>query len=316
MIPARAMSFGRSAALALFACLAGPAAVAAVEVINRIVATVDGEPITAHEVRRYAEERHAREVDKQALLDAVITEKILEREIAVRKITAKKEDVDNYVAEVLARNKLTEEQFVKALKQQGLTLEKYRARIKREIERTQLVGQELRGEVTVTDDDIRRYYQEHKDEFAERAGVTVRDIFFPFKPEMTRADAMRLVEQAKAVKRMADAGQSFAELARRHSQGPGAESGGLLGTFRRGEMEPQLEQAAFALPVGVVSPPVMSPTGVHLLKVESAISGGAVPFDEVKDDIRQVLVSRALDDRFKVWIDTNVRARHHVEVIN
>jgi peptidyl-prolyl cis-trans isomerase SurA len=316
MIPTRAMSFGRVAAS--FFLLSLTALPAASEVVNRIVALVDGDPITAHQVRRYGEERRARGVAYEALLEAVITDKILEKEIAARKIVAKPEDVNRYVQQVMERNKLTEEQFTKALKQQGTTLEDYQTRIKGEIEKTQLVGSELRGEAApaVSDEDVRKYYEAHKNEFAQKSGVTVRDIFFPFHAEMTQRDVLRVVEQAKAVKQMADDGQSFDALARRYSQGPGADNGGLLGTFKRGEMTPQLEQAAFALNPGEVSPPIVGPNGVHLLKVDSIQASGHVGFDEVKDDIRQGLQQQAMDHRFREWIAKNLRTRHDVQVLN
>ena len=318
MIPTRAMSFGRFAAcLWLAALIALPVRPATAETVNKIVATVDGDPITAHQVRRYGEERRAHGVAWETLLEAVITDKILEKEIAARKITAKREDVDRYLTEVMSRNKMSEEQFAAALKQQGLTLEQYRTRIKAEIERTQLLGQELRGGAPdVSDEDVRKYYDAHKDEYAEKGAVVVRDIFLPFQQGMTQQDAMRVVEQAKAVKQMAESGQPFDALARRYSQGPGADRGGLLGTFKKGEMAPALEQAVFAMHVGEVSQPLVGPNGVHLLKLDGIQASGHVEFDEVKDEIRQILANQALDDRFKDWISKNLRERHHVEVLN
>ena len=314
MIATRAMLHGRLAAIVVVVCVvAGPASA---EIVNRIVATVDGDPITAHEVRRYGEERHARGVSEADLLQAVITDKILEKEIAARKITVKPEAIDRYVQEVMARNKMSEDQFKAALKQQGLTWEQYRTRVKNEIEKSQLLGQELRGEVTVSDEEIRRFYDEHKDEFAHKSGVTVRDIFFAFQPKMTERDVIHLMEQAKAVKQMADAGQPFDQLARRYSQGPGAENGGLLGNFKKGEMAPALEQAAFALEPGEVSAPVVTPTGVHLLRVDAIQADGHVELDQVKDEIRQALTTQAENARFREWISKNLRERHHVEVLN
>jgi peptidyl-prolyl cis-trans isomerase SurA len=300
-------------------CLLGLAALpATAEVVNKIVALVDGDPITAHEVRRYGEERRAANAPYDQLLDAVITEKLIEKEIASRKIVAKKEDVDKYLQDVMVKNKLTEDQFQKALKQQGTSLEDYRKRIKGEMERSALVGQSLREEPPeVTDADIERYYNEHKEAFATKSAVTMSDIFFPFQQGMTQNDALRVVEQAKQVKAMADKGQSFAALARRYSQGPGAENGGLIGTFKRGEMAPQLEQIAFALPVGEVSSPIVGPTGVHLMRIDSAQTNGPrIGLDQVKDEIRTALHNQAMDARFRDWIAKNLKSKHHIEVLN
>jgi peptidyl-prolyl cis-trans isomerase SurA len=316
VIASRAMFHGRLAAIVVLACAV--AVPASAEIVNRIVATVDGDPITAHEVRRYGADRRAQGYSESDLLEAVITDKILEKEIAARKIAVKPDAIDRYVAEVISRNKMTEDEFKAVLKKQGLTFEEYRTRIKGEIERTQLLGQEMRGveAVTVGDDEVQRYYEAHRAEFGHRTGVTVRDIFFPFQQEMTRPDVMRLMEQAKAVKQMADAGQPFEALARRYSQGPGAEQGGLIGTFRKGEMAPQLDQAAFMLEVGDVSPPIVTPTGIHVIKVDAVQIGGTVEFEQVKDAIRQALQVQAENARVREWIAKNLRDRHHVEVLN
>ena len=310
------MRFGR--VVASF-CLLGLAALpATAEVVNKIVALVDGDPITAHEVRRYGEERRANNAPYDQLLDAVITEKLIEKEIASRKIVAKREDIDRYINETMTKNKMNEEQFNKALKDQGSSLDEYRKRIKNEMERTQLVGQEMRGEAPeVTDADIERYYDKHKDAFATKSAVTIRDIFFPFQQNMTQRDALRVVDQAKQVKKMADSGQSFEALARRYSQGPGAENGGLIGTFKRGEMAPQLEQIAFGMPVGEVSGPIVGPTGVHLMKIDSAQTNGPrISLDQVKDEIRTALHNQAMDERFRDWIAKNLKSKHHIEVLN
>jgi peptidyl-prolyl cis-trans isomerase SurA len=309
------MSFGRRAASLLLLLLAVRPAPA--EVVNRIVATVDGDPITAHEVRRYGEERRAHGIGWDELLEAVITDKILEKEIVARKITAKREDIDRYVESTMAKNKMNEQQFAAALKEQGMTVEQYRARIKSEMEKTQLLGQQLRGNAPeVTDEDVRKYYEAHKAEWSEKSTVTVSDIFFAFQPQMTRDDALRMMEQAKAVRQMAESGQSFEALARRYSQGPGAEHGGLLGTFKKGEMAPPLEQVIFALQVGEVSNPIPGPNGIHLLKLDSAQFERHAEFADVKDEIRQILANQALDERFREWISKNLRERHHIEVLN
>src|SRR5262249_22053400 len=93
VIPSRAMSCAWRAALVALLCFAGSAA-ATSTVLDRIVATVDGDPITAHEIRRFGEDRRAHNVSEEELLDAVITDRILAKEIAARKISAKSEEID------------------------------------------------------------------------------------------------------------------------------------------------------------------------------------------------------------------------------
>jgi peptidyl-prolyl cis-trans isomerase SurA len=313
-----AMSSGRRAACALL-CASLLARSAWGEVLNRIVATVDGEPITAREVERYGEERRATGVSSHDVLEALITDKLLAKEIDARKITAKPDDIDRYVAEIKERGHMDDATFAAALKQQGMTVEQYRARVKEEIEKTELVNQEIRSRVNVSKGEVERYFKEHPDEFTNHAGgITVRDIFFAVRPGMSEKDIDGLVAKATEVKRLVAGGTRFEELARKYSEGPGADQGGLLGTFKKGEMAPSLERVAFALRPGEVSDPVVTPGGVHLLQVDSVAGGdgGAASLDDVKEQIHESLYNQALEQRFRDWISKDLRERHHVEVLN
>src|SRR5207247_3546167 len=94
MIRRRAMPRGvRVAALVVPALLAGAARA---EIANRIVATIDGEPITAHEVRRYANERNAESTPATRVLEAPLTDKLLQKEIKAVGMTAHGDEADPY----------------------------------------------------------------------------------------------------------------------------------------------------------------------------------------------------------------------------
>lgn len=73
--------------------------------------------------------------------------------------------------------------------------------------------------------------------------------------------------RAKALKNRIDNGESFSDVAKKYSSCPSGEFGGNLGYFERGKMVKEFEDAAFALPVGVVSNPVQTQFGWHLIKV-------------------------------------------------
>ncbi len=149
---------------------------------------------------------------------------------------------------------------------------------------------------------LHAYYDAHKADWEQ---VKARHILIRFqgskmpapegKKELTAAEAL-----ANATERRAKiiAGADFATGAKEESddKGSGA-NGGDLGSFGKGQMVPEFEKEAFALPVGEVSQPVKSPFGYHLIKVESH---GAKPFDEVKASIQKQLpgemAQKALSD--------------------
>jgi hypothetical protein len=107
-------------------------------VVNRIVALVDGDPITMHEVSTFTASdprlAEAARTDQGGVLDLLITQRILAKEIQAQGITISDAEIDRYVASIRQRNNLSEEQLDAALAQQGLTMARYRAQIKEELE--------------------------------------------------------------------------------------------------------------------------------------------------------------------------------------
>src|SRR5437867_343845 len=175
MIRGRPMPRGvRVAALVLPVLLAGAARA---EITNRIVATIDGEPVTAHEVRRYAKEHAAEGRPDAQVLDTLITDKLLEKEIKAQGITARADEIDRYVEEIQQRNGMDRERFTAALAMQGMSFETYRARVKSELEKAALVNREIRQHVNVSPGEVRRYYDAHLANYVTVERVRVRDIF-------------------------------------------------------------------------------------------------------------------------------------------
>jgi peptidyl-prolyl cis-trans isomerase SurA len=292
------------------------ATVGRAEIVNRIVATVDGEPITAHEVQRYADERGAEQIPASQVLDALITDKLLEKEASVQGIAARDDEIDGYIAQVKARGHMGDEQFKQALTQQGLTVEGYRAQVKKEIEKTSLVNREIRQRVNVSPQEIDRYYKAHLDDYTINERVKVRDIFFRIDERDGPDASAKTKAKAEEVRRLALDGRDFGALAAQFSEGPGADKGGLLGTFSKGEMESALDDAAFDLEPGRVSALVETPRGFHILRVDEVVPAGHKKLEDVQDEIRDALYGDAVQNRFSDFLARGLRERHHVEILN
>ncbi len=121
--------------------------------------------------------------------------------------------------------------------------------------------------VTVTDAEIRKYYDDHRDEFKQPATAFLSYTEILRLPD--GADSAAARQRALDLRKEIADGAPFEEVAKRESADSGsAAKGGDLGEFAKGTMDPAFERAAFSLPVGTLSEPVLSAFGYHLIKVE------------------------------------------------
>ncbi len=288
------------------------------EIVNRIIATIDGDPVTQHELDQFAKERKADGQDHDAVLQALITDLLMQKEIKKAGIEVKSDDVDRAVDDIRNQNRLDEAGFAKAIKDQGFTMEGFRRKVKDELERNELVNREVRGRVNVSPQEIERYYEAHKSDYSGGDKVTLSDIVL--RPTKNDPEEMRrLATLAKQVAEQAKSG-NFADVARHYSTAPSAQDGGLLGTFEKGELDARLAAVAFKMKVGEVSDPIPTNTGIHIIRVEQFSGGGSKDttrkLDDVKDEIREELYKQQIGTRFQEFLSTKLRERHHVELLN
>jgi parvulin-like peptidyl-prolyl isomerase len=120
--------------------------------------------------------------------------------------------------------------------------------------------------VSVSDKEIDQYYKSHQDEFKMPAMAKVQYVSIDRSP--TASDSAAALQRAQQVRTAALA--DFAGTAKRESaDSVSGKNGGSLGKMRRGQTVPAFEQAAFAIPVGQVSEPVLTQFGYHIIKVSS-----------------------------------------------
>jgi len=121
--------------------------------------------------------------------------------------------------------------------------------------------------VSVGDDEIARYYEDHPDEFGQDAQVRCEYVIFEITP--SPADSQAVEGAIADLLAQARAGEDFAELAQDYSEDPGtASQGGDLGLFGRGKMVAEFDSVAFSLEAGTISEPVLTQKGWHIIKLE------------------------------------------------
>jgi len=314
----------RASARRLALALAGAVILAAAPaaravVLNRILATVDGKPLTLYELKTFSTSNiQARQInsnDPSALLELLITTRLIDREIADKGISISDTDIDHYIDQVRAQNQLSPEQLEEALRQQGLDRDSYRIQIRDEMQRAQLINREIRGKVNVTPEEVERYYEAHLSEYEKDPEVTVSHIMLRLAPDAPEYEVERVMARANEIHERLDDGESFEDAAHQYSEDQAAESGGKLGTFKVGSMLDALDKAASDLDVGEYSEPVRSEVGVHIVRLDARSADTHQPLADLNDEIKERLYNQALEERYKRWLTEDLRQRHHVEIL-
>jgi len=141
--------------------------------------------------------------------------------------------------------------------------------------------------VEMTDGQLAEYYEQHKEEFRREEQVRARHILFKLAQQAGAEEEARVRGEAETTLQRIQAGEDFAALASQLSEDPvSAQQGGDLGFFKRGEMVKPFEEMAFGLKPGVVSDPVRTDFGYHLIKVEEMQQAGYEPVEAVRAELR------------------------------
>ncbi|NLL31228.1 MAG: peptidylprolyl isomerase [Clostridiales bacterium] len=155
---------------------------------------------------------------------------------------------------------------------------------------TQLTLNKILLDVTVTEEDALNYYNENKAQFVQQPTVSAKHILVDSE------------ELAKSIKSEIESNEiTFEDAAAKYSSCPSKEQGGNLGSFGKGMMVKEFEDVAFNSDLNVVSEPVKTQFGYHLIKVEEKNEAQEMKFEDVKDQIVSNLLQQAQE---KKYIDT------------
>ncbi len=263
--------------------LTAPARAARDEVaLDAIAAMVNDEPVLASDVEEqlflFLQRAQARpdssQVDtlRRQVLDQLIDEKLLLAEAKRQNITVSPAEVAKHVENAIAEAKQRlggEQAFQQQLQRENTTEARLRERYRGDVERQMLgerVVQKLFPRKTVPQAEAESYYREHKDDFPKRPPqLKLQVIQITPSPDSAALKAGKA--KIDAIRKRLVSGEKFAKVAAEVSDDPAtANSGGDLGFFRHGQMEPQLEDAAFAQAPGKLSAPLRTAFGWHLVE--------------------------------------------------
>ncbi len=297
------------------------------ETCNRIVAFVNNDVITLHELEKSIEELTGQSSDylkaqdeqqflviRREILEQMINEKIAQEKILDLGIQMTEAEIDSTVENIKQANQLTQEDLINYLKAEGLSYERFRKKIKEDLERGRLVDYEVNSKTIVREDQITDYYNSHIDDYKTDAQVHIAGISLIQNNPEDAEELNELTRKAESILARIREGEDFDTLAEEFSQGPGAEDGGNLGVLKVSEIDPALWKILKKLPQGGVSEPIIRGNSIHIVKLIKKDDAGARPLEEVRDSIYEKLYSEEIEKRYASWIK-DLRENSYIKII-
>lgn len=203
-------------------------------------------------------------------------------------------------------NNLDDAGLVKALQQEGITLQELRQNFERTSLMQAVQRQEIMPTMTITDEEKRQYYAAHPEEFIKPATVTLRELFIAV-PSTQKGVSVGLDEEAKAkvqaARDRAMKGEDFAKIVGEISEAGSKANGGLISDVLIANAPPALAEMLSKMKPGEITEPIRSQQGYTLFKLESRIEAVPEPFDKVRDQITQKIYDTRMDGETKKFLD-------------
>jgi parvulin-like peptidyl-prolyl isomerase len=320
------MKFRYVAIVLVFAgtCLAADVPTSTPVVVDEIVAKVNGDIISRHELQRTARdianelraqgdsgakfnqdfEAHERDLLRDRIDELLLVQRGKDLDIKVDS------DVTKYMAgvqrELAAKNPqlgLTDpDKFHDYIRQQaGMSWEDFVAETKNNYLKRAVIGEEVSRKITISDKEIEDYYNAHQKSFIRDEKVCLSEILISTAGKNGAAlDAAK--KKATDLASRATKGERFTDLARDNSDSLTAKQGGDLACYKKGELAKEYEDKVWNLPRGGVAPPILIPTGYEILKVDDHTKQGLAPLADVNAEIQDALYGPKMEPKIREYL--------------
>lgn len=165
-------------------------------------------------------------------------------------------------------------------------------------------GNKVLAAVKVSDEDVKKYYEDNIDRFKQ--GPTVNADHILVESEEKALEILAKIESGEV---------SFADAAKEHSTCPSGQRGGNLGDFGRGQMVPEFDTAVFELEVGeMTKAPVKTQFGYHLIKLNSKSDESVMPYDEIAPQLSEMVLNEKRREAYERKIN-QLKILYPVELV-
>jgi peptidyl-prolyl cis-trans isomerase C len=283
---------------------------------EQIIVTVDGTKITRAEIDADIQQKLAGAAGKmppeqlaqvtarmqEKAVDNFIAKTLLTQQCDKKKITATPQEVDAALDEM--RKSLPEGMTLEeALKSGGINLESIKKDITFGLRVNKLIEANVQVPQAPTDADVKAFYEQNKKSFAVKESVQARHILIKSSRDEDKKVLAEKKARAEELRTQLIKGADFASIAAENSDCPSKNKGGNLGSFERGRMAKEFEDAAFSQKVDEIGPVIETRFGYHIIQVQEHKPASQKTFDEVKGQIKKHLEQKNKNMAVREYIE-------------
>lgn len=297
------------------ACLAVNSAQA--EIVERVIAIVNDDIVTQTDMVKFEERlrsggltdellfpdeatQEAALKDRKVLLDRMIESRIIDQEVKKQNLSVPIERVEQEIRSIAKRNNISREELKAALAEKGIDFSQYQDFIKTGLERQGLIEKSIISKIKISEDDvISTLSAQSKSPVGQAFEYNLSHIVF----KSDKGGSKAALERAENALQKLKGGADFEKLAAELSEDPNFELGGLLGTFKTGELAKDLEQVVQKLGAGEVSGVLPLRGDFHIVKVNKKRLIPDPRTEKAREQVRAALYEKAYKKQLRSWLD-------------
>lgn len=245
-----------------------------------------------------------------------ILQNMIDRELIVKDFEKKGMSIpmsylDTYFDDYLKREFSGDRaELMRYVREQGKTIKQFREEQRKEIIVNYMRGNMRQTVAEISPKKISEYYEKNRQRWFSPASVKIRMITLKTTVSMSLEANRKLA--AQIMEKIAG-GADFAELAKTYSKDDSAVKGGEWGWYKKGQLNPQLDKAVFAVPAGGTTKPIELGDMIFILKVEQTRPEGVREIDDVREEIEFAIADANSKAAYQKWIE-GLRAKAYIKI--
>lgn len=309
-------------ALLIVFALVMPMSICHADLVDRIFAIVNDDVILLSDLKEastlygpmFVQEGYSDSQVTDAVLNQLIIEKLIEQQVKQHDIKVREEEIDANFERFKKFKGLAGEKLDRYLQLEGLTRKEFREQIKEQLLQQKLINVEVQSKIVVTPQDVKEYYDNHKDQYSEKTSYHLRHILMKVNGSSQNARD-RVKQQMEQLYQRLKTGESFSDLAKVYSQSTTAEDGGDLGFFETRHLAEDIRKELAKIDVGGFTPVLDTEQGFQIFFIEEISNVEPKTVEAVTPEIQDKLFNEMRKLKYEAWLK-DLRQKAHIQILD